>query len=426
MRISLFCRFDRGARAAIHSSLGVALVGAVVALWVPSLGCVSSEVTAIPCQRNSECPEGQTCDQAEGFCVDEDEDAPRGRQPNVDAGPLDPPGPGPNDDAGDPSDPSDPPDGGDVPDPTDPDGGGGPGPTDPPGGACDTQGQPCTLTEGVTIRAAGSNFCARTSETQSQCLVRCAIPFASADCPDRSVCWEVEVSAGVEENLCIPSECSDFRMSDSQCGGDNCLLFAEETGLCSSVGVVVEGGTCMRGATADAQRCGAGTFCRFPSAAESSGVCARLCDFWAPSPSACPGGETCGTITLAQGMCAPLVPGTPLAGDGSAVPCDTPGQWCADRSRCIQFNTADGPTNVCATYCRRGRPGDCVSGLTCNWNVFPDTTRYGLCLPPCSDANPCPDGQLCSMGVCSRACAADDNCDTGDICFDNVCKRPPT
>lgn len=408
-----------------RAELAVVMV-ALGASWALS-GCVSATDSLTPCETQSDCETGETC--SAGFC----NDSSTGRDPGgrLGRGETDTgsaadaseatalPDVVVNDDTGPSTDA-----GGSTDVPTRPDTGGGGG-TDTGGGggggACSSPFATCTVPEGQSIVAAGANyFCANTADG-GVCLPACAYPFGVAGCPDDSVCWSLEGEGGDEITACIPSDCTSFQTPAAECAAtQSCIEFDDGIGVCLDAGTASVGSPCNISSTAPADNCGPSSFCDTPGEGATRGTCVAFCDFW--GSSSCGGGQTCGLLTYATGICQSLTPAGPLE------ECTTAGDMCGTRARCFTFNTADGEANFCASYCRRGVASDCAGsiGTTCNWNAFRNTSEIGLCLPPCESTADCTGGDTCtSDGVCAQVCTNSAACGAGNICLDGTCKPKP-
>jgi hypothetical protein len=115
------------------------------------------------------------------------------------------------------------------------------------------------------------------------------------------------------------------------------------------------------------------------------------------------------------------------------VECDA-GQTCSN-GLCQQAcgGESDEPCGQEAPVCLNGycssvcvvADDQCTSPQTCMSLSFPgeEPAETGVCVVPCSDAAPCPDGQLCydDVGLCVATCMTTDECAAGEECVTGFC-----
>lgn len=270
------------------------------------------------------------------------------------------------------------------------------------------------------------------------CIVRCN---NSGDCRDGYGCVEdtedgikkcVWVDVGGQEEVCEEYEdcveiggdveCEITRVCqfvspkiDSDYFGCGCGDSCNQKGQCVTT-------TCI--GDADCESC---SYCK-------GGVCVEGCDDENP----CPPGEVC----TPEGKCATAcetdadctLPEVCLSGGYCGLACE-PTIPCRGSFECPEGTYCEADTETCENGCRKD--DDCGLGQLCwqqnceiscvsNDDCDGDTCGpNGFCIAEvatCRNDTDCADNYICREGSCSNGCRLDSECTDGETCSDNRCE----
>lgn len=288
---------------------------------------------------------------------------------------------------------------------------------------CAAENEICDLNRRIQ-----GDFACLSQDGEGRCFKTCEDAFSPSDCGTARYCLNVS-SGATPLNVCIDSECT----TEADCGQDSCIPFDNGFGSCARAGQIAEGESC----SVPTNMCEQGTICRRLASGNDSGVCSRICDFFATT-SDCPAGQACGSLLSPRaGLCT-----TETTGPGTMAydACSDPGQFCGDGLRCLGTS---GGGDFCFPYCRPGE-GDCDAILpdgsdgACANDFFPGISALGVCNPPCDpgETNACGVGAVCldngfGDNICRRTCSAgnevEDCCNGSAPCgfecnADNLCE----
>ncbi|MFU8802671.1 MAG: hypothetical protein ACNA8W_02580 [Bradymonadaceae bacterium] len=386
------------------------------------------------CRSDSDCGLGELCDLGVGTCgVARTQDTPTRPgngddiSPDLDAGSTEPNPPTEPTEPPDPTQPPASPDAGTPPvDPGTSDSGLDPeedASDDEDGGVvvvaetCAAIGDACD----PSVPRQGEFSCIDDGEGGGFCLASCERSAHADTCAAGFYCWDIGPD-GAPLAVCLPGECQEHGDCSNQ---GNCIHFDNAYALCTETGTLAPGASCTIGGQA---KCGQGSHCKRTSSGSNQGVCARLCNPWAPVYE-CPGLELCEPTWPRTGLC---TNDFELSAINPFDVCSSPGSMCDDAVQCFSL----GSSNHCLMYCRpdhddcRWAPLPDGTPTVCDNHFFWGTSGLGMCWPGCNQNADCGSGWVCRDSLCRQPCTTGDpvtDCCGGNAscraqCIDGLCE----
>lgn len=216
-------------------------------------------------------------------------------------------------------------------------------------------------------------------------------------------------TAGCEKDFSCVQECPADPACT--CEGDNCDEDFSWLDLCP------RDPDCVRQCPADA-------FClesRIEGATCVDGDCIKVCQ----KEKDCPSGWAC-----VEGRCEKAVPGPETRIECKDVEiCGADGvPGCYFEEQCVEVvvePAVDDSRFGCGVGETCSQEGECVPSICLSDAECPlgsTCSPEGVCVGGCDDENPCPDGQACTFDGCVDTCVSDADCEGAEVCLaDGLC-----
>ncbi len=273
------------------------------------------------------------------------------------------------------------------------------------------------LLVGVAAGLLLAEACLDDRDKVAAALFQCNPSMSDDQCGEGYTCYGASQSIG--GSICVPR--CDPKKQNADC----------ENGICTLAG------ECLRSCTVKANDCPEGLSCGRKSISPldpdtNDGVCV-------PVAQPCSNNDQCGSpiFNTCSNTTNRSLDGPGLRSDGNACVqgrCGELNTACQPGSACVRSILPEGVAapDVCAPACvRRNGVNECLIGLTCLADAFPQTTT-----PVCSPGFPgwlCTDDLGCTTGSCKpwagvapdlRVCSARCNSDADCLAYEDVTQAP--